>query len=106
MIPTTIVYSPSSNIFRLRLLEKGNPVNLGGLTKIDLVLGNGNTISSDNNPYAFDWLGNGKGVLTLRLGSLDLIDGVYNSELVVYDGLNYQGVFWGFFRIRVIGKNG
>jgi len=98
--PTITVYGESSNTNTLRLFENKVPVNLKLVKKIRLELDNRAEIDSERNPGVFDWWTGARGVLKMQLGFLWWPTAVYYSKLVVYDELNFRGVFWGAFRIR------
>lgn len=103
-LPTIIVYSQSSNRNMLRLLDKNQPVLLDSVTKIELRLDSGDTLSSESYPLSISWAtgDDTRGLIYLRLGELFFTTRTYTSELMVFDPINPLGVFWGFFRIRAI----
>jgi len=77
-------------------------VNLRGLTSVQLCTDDSKKISSIDHPDAFDWLGQPKGVLKLKLGHVLLDTGIINAQLSVYDGLNPNGLYFGSIRLRTI----
>ena len=104
-LPTIIVYSQSSNRNILRLLDKKEPVMLASVTKMELRLDSGQIISSETDSQVINWSierASYRGLVYLNLGKLFFGTNVYNTELLVYDDLNYLGIFWGYFRIRTI----
>lgn len=94
----------SSNRSSLRLLERGDPVSLDKIVKMQIQLDDGTVIDSEEYPLVFDWREEPKGVLRLFLGRADypFDNRVYNAKLFVYDWLNHLGIYWGDFRIRKI----
>ena len=103
MIPTITGYYTSDNIVKLRLFNKNVPTNLQSVERVELSCGTGIKVSSDTKKTAFLWRNQQNlGVLAIFPGRLGLIAGIYTCRLLVFDDLNYEGVFWGFFRIRII----
>lgn len=102
--PTVTTYGNSDNLQSLRLLDKGEPVNLSGVTRVLLELDDQREIDSDLSPETFNWLApETLGVVWLFLGRNRFWSTkIFYTKLIVYDDLNYEGVFWGYFRIRAI----
>lgn len=103
-LPTIIVYSKSNNQNILRLLDKEQPVDLERVSKIELRLDTGTSLSSEDYPLEISWAvgSDPLGLVYLKLGSLFFATRIYTAELMVYDNINTLGIFWGFFRIRAI----
>ncbi len=102
MIPTIIVRSYSDNVAYLRLKNKGNPVNIRGLSSVLLCTDTGSKINSYDHPDVFRWTDLPRGVLELKLGHIDFGSGIVNANLSVYDGLHLDGLFFGSIRLRTI----
>lgn len=101
--PTITVYGESDNVQSLRLLDSSEPVNLKGVTRVVLELDDRTELDSDSAPELFDWLSPGTlGVMWFFLGRRWWSTRIFYAKLIVYDELNYQGVFWGNLRIRAI----
>ena len=100
--PTITVYGESSNTAQIRLLENKEPVDLRLVRAMSLELNNREEISSTTEPAVFDWTSGARGVVRLNLGTAWWPTGVFYSKLIVYDDLNYRGVYWGSFRIRAL----
>ena len=102
--PTVTVYGNSDNLQNLRLLDRGEPVNLASVTRILLELDDKTEVDSAISPSTFSWRSPGAlGVLRLFLGRDRFWSTkIYYAKLIVYDDLNYSGIFWGNLRIRAI----
>ena len=102
-VPTIVVYSKSSNLNVLRLLDRKKPVILKTVTKIEIREDERNVYSSETHPQSIKWsvdVGNNRGYLYLSLGNLSFNSKDSSCSVHVFDDLNYRGVFWGFIRIR------
>jgi len=101
--PTITVYGNSENVQSLRLLDKGEPVNLSSVTRVLLELDDRTEVDSDISPSLFDWINPGTlGVVWFFLGRKFWSTKIYYAKVIVYDDLNYEGIFWGYLRIRAI----
>lgn len=101
--PTVTVYGNSSNVQSLRLFDRGEPVNLAGVTRVLLELDDKTEIDSDVSPSLFSWRHvEVKGVVRFFLGRRFWSTKIFYAKLLIYDELNYRGIFWGYFRIRAI----
>jgi hypothetical protein len=102
--PTITVYSKSNNLNTLRVLDKGTPVVLDDVTKIELRLDTGEVLSSDDYPTQITWSTGVEpaGLIYLRLGELPFITKIYTAELMIFDAVNTLGLFFGYFRMRGI----
>lgn len=102
--PTLTVYSKSSNMDILRLFNGESPVKLDSVTKVELRLDKCLFISSESHPDIISWSrGSEKiGFIYLRLGRATLLSKVYLAELLVFDELNVNGIFFGYIRINSI----
>ena len=108
-IPNIVVNSPSSsNRVSLMLLDKGTPLDLSSVTAMELVLPNGNVVSSIQEDTVFEWKNTGiNGIVRLFLGRLSnrspfIQAETYECQFVIYDPLNSLGAFMGYVRILAI----
>ena len=104
-LPTIVVYNKSNNVNALRVYKGGIPVNLTTTEQIQLRLDNGQIISSIEYPFLITWSvdPDSHGLIYLKLGVISLIaTRTYTVELLVFDLLEVEGTFYGFFRLRGI----
>jgi len=110
-VPTVTVVTPSSNIFRIRLLDGDIPINLKDITEVGLFFDDGLTVTSDAYPDVFIWKeGHGFdiaiGVIIFRLGTVLLgLSGVKNAALYTFEQNQTNSIFWGHLRIRVVARD-
>lgn len=108
-VPTIVVYSYSTNRDIIRLSNAGEPVSLKSVTKIELRLDSGRVLSSKIYDHAINWNiqedPGSKGEVYLQLGRLFFATKEYIADVMVFDDLNFLGVFWGYLRIRAIEGN-
>jgi hypothetical protein len=93
------IYIDRDNINRLLFRRNGQIINLGPLTKIDLVIEKlGITITnSTSDAYPLKWLHDPveTGILGLQIGgTTDLKEGVYKARLYAYESGSPNGKFW------------
>lgn len=102
------VYVSSSNRDSLCALECNLPSNLITVNKVSIELVNGYKIDSDSFPRCFVWkfVAPKKCVIDLFLGreDLGLENGVYNSDLYLYDEVHYQGAWFGKVRLFIFNR--
>ncbi len=99
-MPYQETYRSRDNIFTVALENCGVPVNLNGITKMELLFPDF-IIDSKNNPEVFDW-SKGAGIIEFRLGNLQEIrPGKYLPSLILYDQTNPNGVNFGKFSLEV-----
>ena len=98
-----LIYLGHDNTFSRVLKEDGSPVDLSGVSRMTITIGN-YTIDSnaDGNDDAFDW-DQGNGVVEFALGGQELLAGDYQARIVVYDNVNVNGIVWPEFSVTVIG---
>ena len=78
--------------------------NLSGVTEVKVTFGSGVTVSSKTSPTLFSGVTSTVGALTLKFGTANLTTGKYNSEVIVYDSTNPNGIVWGDNKIPIIVK--
>ena len=93
------VYLDHDNVIDLQLLEDNTPVDLGGVTRMDLVFDDV-VISSEDYPEVFDWTV-GDGIVRIKLYGMSLERRYYDAKLIVYDDSTPHGIVWGIVPILV-----
>jgi len=94
-----VAYLGRDNTISIKLLDNNVPVDLTGVNRVILKLGNA-VVDSNATAGVFDWNSSGTdGVLKINLGKTNLPPsnvtvGRYYATLVVYDSLNDDGVVW------------
>jgi hypothetical protein len=99
-IPSIYIKDGADNVGSVNISKCSSLVPLGAVTKIELLLSNDSTISSDTYPDVFDWT-TSPGVVFVSPGSVTslLDDGTNNASMFVYDGLNVNGAWVGDIRL-------
>ena len=87
------------NEIDLQMNADDSPMDLSGLTKMELVFDDGTIIDSDISPTAFDW-SVGSGTVKLVLGRESIDSGYYMMTVIIYDATYTNGLIWG--RVPVI----
>ncbi len=98
------VYKGYDNTFTVQLLEDEEPQDLGAATKVELIY-KGESYDSDTYSDSFDFVtGAATGLVIMKLGIISTIPlGTDSrSELIVYDAVNTNGIFWGKLVIKVV----
>ena len=97
------VYKGYDNTFTVQLLEDGVAQDLTAATKIEIIY-KGESYDSDAYSSSFDLSAGATGLLTMRLGIISTIPVGTDSrsELIVYDAVNTNGIFWGRLVIKVV----
>lgn len=101
------VYKNRGNTIDRALEIDGNTADLSGVTKMELVFpGVAEPVSSATSADVFDW-SPGEGKLFLTLGHIGFLEvgKWYYPRLIVYDGDNPDGIYWGIIRFPVRGEN-
>jgi len=93
------VYLDRDNVIDLQLLVDNEPVDLSGVTRMDLVFDE-TVISSDDYPDVFDWT-IGNGVVRIKLYGMNIEQRYYDAQLIVYDDSTPHGIVWGIIPILV-----
>lgn len=104
MAITEVVYLGRDNSIDLLLKTDGEVQSLSSITSMKLIFVNGSTITStnlDDDPIRWGKSGYIEGEVRLFLGEEDLAAGKYNTELVLYDPSNLNGVSWGDLKIII-----
>lgn len=101
---TITVYVSSANTNKLRVLESGSPHDFPPLTKVEIRLDSGISLTSDDYPAEIVAETSPEGVVTLALG---LIPGVFTTRVYTAALLTTEPpitvpYYWGMFRIRAI----
>lgn len=101
------VYLGRDNTIELQLLADKTPLTalqMQAITKIELIY-NGQTISSQTNPDAFDWsTREAEGVVIIALGDISISAGTdLAADLIIYDAENTNGIVWSSFTLKVEG---
>lgn len=94
---TSRVYLDHSNTIDIVLVANGLPVDLSGVTQITLRIGDITVTSTNQASDLIRWAQVGwvTGKVTLKLGSLDLDEGIYpRCYLSVYDATWIEGLVW------------
>ena len=102
---TEIVYISHNNINQLRLRASGVPQDLSAATKITATFRNKLISSEDPAGGGITWNQSGylTGEIRLDLGAQSIPSGTYDDVyVVVYDGLNTDGIVWGSFPAEVM----
>lgn len=94
-----IVHLGHDNTIDLKLLADGVAQDITNTTRMTLSFDT-TLIDSDVHSGVFDWT-DGDGKLYLTLGAQTISAGTYESELIVYDAVNTDGIVWDVFTIRV-----
>lgn len=100
------VYLGRNNTIELQLLEDSTALTtaqMQAITRMDLIY-NGVTISSQENPSAFDWsTREDEAVVIISLGGLEISIGMdLAADLIVYDAQNTDGIVWASFNLKVV----
>ena len=97
-----IVFEGHDNSFSLLLKVSTNTdptlriYDLTDVTRMVLARADGFRVDSDKEPTIFDWLTLAtSGIVTVKLGSLNLKNTTDNWRLVVYEATNPNGIVWG-----------
>jgi len=110
-VPTITVVTPSSNTFKIKLLDGDIPVSLKKITEVGLFFDDGLTIKSSDHPDVFIWEeGHGfdivTGLIIFRLGTVLLgLSGIKNAALYTFEQNQTNPIFWGNLRIRVVARD-
>lgn len=97
---TEIAYIGHDNTIDLQLLEDNVAVDLSGVTRMTLQFGD-TLMDSDVHAGVFDWSA-GNGVLEIALqGQSITANEYYDTQLIVYDAINTNGIVWGKISIVV-----
>lgn len=99
------VYLGRDNTIELELSVDGTPLTasqMQAITRLELIY-NGQTISSETEPDAFDWsTREAQGVVILALGSVSMATGTdLAADLIVYSSDNPNGIKWPSFTLKV-----
>lgn len=102
------VYLGRGDTFRRLLTSDGAAVDITGLTRVTLDLGDDIVIDSATSPDAFDWTTDGaNGILICALGGESIAVGKYFAVLTTYEPSYPDGISgWGAFRVQVIEPEG
>lgn len=102
------VYLGREDTFKRYLTSDGAAVDISGLTRVTLDLGNDVVIDSATSPDAFDWATSGAaGVLICALGGESIAAGKYFAVLTTYAPEYQDGISgWGAFRVQVLDPEG
>ncbi len=98
------VYKGYDNTFTVQLLEDELPQDITAATKIEIIY-KGESYDSDTYPTSFDFTsGADTGLIVLKLGIIATIPVGTDSrsELIVYDAVNTNGIFWGRLVVKVV----
>lgn len=104
MAITEVVYLGRDNSIDLLLKADGVAQNLSSISSMKLIFIDGSTITStnlDDDPIRWIKSGYAEGEVRLFLGGETLTAGKYNTELVLYDVDNVNGVSWGDLKIII-----
>ncbi len=97
-----IVYLDRDNAASMTLKDNSSgtmsAADLSLVTRVDVHYGE-NTISSVDQPTLVTWTA--AGVVSLKLGTLDISSGTYHAYIVTYDAVNTNGIRWPGFSLIV-----
>ena len=99
-----IVYKGYDNTFTVRCLEDKVPVDITAVTRATLLYKEV-VIDSTTDPNSFDFDTYATdGDIVFKLGIISDIEVGRDSyaELVLYDAVNTEGIFWGYLAIKVM----
>ena len=98
MIVETL-FAGRDNTFSLQLFRGEQPINLLGITRYELYLGNGRSFL-DNRVFTEK----SNGIVEISIGAVltDADVGTHLSYLVTFDPTNIHGVRWPNFKLKVV----
>lgn len=102
-LATEIVYKSRNNAFDKQLKRGGVVTDLTSVTKVGILF-LGNYYHSDKWPTAFDYTTQkALGIITFKLANIATIavGKDENTELIIYDATNPNGIVWGTFDLEV-----
>ena len=98
------LYTSRDNAIDLLLKSDGVAEDISSITKAEVRF-LGATYSSATDADAFDWTTDGtNGILTLQLGKISALPAGRdrNTEVIIYDATNVNGIVWATFDLKVI----
>ena len=107
---TEVFYTGHDNTIDVQLRADGVAIEMDDVTKVQLVMSDTLTISSDTDTGVFDWdehkvateAADRKMIIALNEKSGDPVSaGKYTAYLVIYDPTNTDGIRWDDIRILV-----
>jgi hypothetical protein len=98
------VYKGRDNTFTIQLLEDDEPYDISSVNKVGIIY-KGTEYDSDSYSGSFDFITDASdGKIAFKLGIISGLPEGRDSkaEVITYDALNTNGVYWGYIALRVM----